>query len=601
MSHPNHSRTSADTHGNGLRYIFFVLAIVLSLVHVFVNFRGLSSATGMDQAQLAREIARGNGFQTKVIRPYAWAQTIEAAKNIPLNAMPDLWQPPLQPVLLAPAFKLLERWSIYVPERGSTVFILDRVVACYGVVFFLLAILLTHGAASRLFDDKIAGITAICLIVCQPLWGLATSGSPLTLLMLEFAAGFRLFVSAIRRAQAGQSAGFIHLLLGVVCAAMLLTHWMSVWLIAGFIIAALTVLPSRVAAAVPMIILTLLTATAWGYRNYMVCGDPLGATKTLFQAMIFAGQEDVLLRDFSINVQAVDVQSSLKELTANWADLLDKAGILVGSLVVALLFPLALVHRFKNAETSLARWALAAIFAAAVVGLGLAGIREDFGDEHNLLAVLTPILTAFGVAMLATAWSRFSPQAGPFWSQAGYALIAIALSALPMIARLPTALKAGLAMRNQLAHWPPYLPERVAVLPLIMEPNEIIAADAPWFSAWYADVTSVWIPAQRSDFEAMRKTAADQKSPFAGFLITPISAAVPEYLGQIFEGPYSEWPDLVFRGPMLGFDREFVPFPDFPYKVPVPLVPFTVSGGDSQSMLMAFYTDRQRKIKKREE
>ena len=97
MSHPNHSRTSADTHGNGLRYIFFVLAIVLSLVHVFVNFRGLSSATGMDQAQLAREIARGNGFQTKVIRPYAWAQTIEAAKNIPLNAMPDLWQPPLQP------------------------------------------------------------------------------------------------------------------------------------------------------------------------------------------------------------------------------------------------------------------------------------------------------------------------------------------------------------------------------------------------------------------------------------------------------------------------------------------------------------------------
>ncbi|MCP5560919.1 MAG: hypothetical protein H7A55_24515, partial [Verrucomicrobiaceae bacterium] len=308
--------------GGGLRYIFFVLAIVLALIHVFVTFRGLSSAAGMDQAQLAREIARGNGFQTKVIRPYAWAQALESGNKVSPAGMPDLWQAPLQPVLLAPAFKILERWSAYAPSRGSTVYLLDRVVASYGVIFFLLAILLTKSAASQLFDDKIAGITALCLVVSQPLWGLAVSGSPLTLLMLEFAAGFRLFVSAIRRGQSGQSSFLVLLLLGIVCAAMLITHWMSVWLILGFIIAALIVLPSRVAAASPMIVLTLLTASAWGYRNYVVCGDPLGATKTLFQAMIFAGQEDILLRDFSIAVQSVDVQSSLKELTANWASLL---------------------------------------------------------------------------------------------------------------------------------------------------------------------------------------------------------------------------------------------------------------------------------------
>jgi hypothetical protein len=177
--------------------------------------------------------------------------------------------------------------------------------------------------------------------------------------------------------------------------------------------------------------------------------------------------------------------------------------------------------------------------------------------------------------------------------------VAIVLTALPLISRMPTALKAGLAMRNQLANWPPYLPERLAVLPLILDENEVIAADAPWFSAWYADVPSIWIPAQRSDFDALRQQAADSGHPIAGFLITPISAQVPDYLGQIFEGPYAEWPDLVFRGPMLGFDREFLPWPDFPYKVPIPLVPFTVSGGDSQSMLMAFYTDRQRNIKPR--
>ena len=593
------SRPAPPSNSGALRYIFFVLAVVLALIHVFVTFRGLSSASGMDQAQLAREIARGHGFQTKVIRPYSWAQALESGNKVSPAAMPDLWQAPLQPLLLAPAFKILERWSTYTPARGSTIYLLDRVVASYGVIFFLLAILLTKSVASQLFDDKIAGITALCLVVSQPLWGLAVSGSALTLLMLEFAAGFRLFISAIRRSQSGQPSLMVLILLGIVCAAMLLTHWMSVWLILGFIVAALIVLPGRVAAASPMILFTLLTAGAWGYRNYVLCGDPMGATKTLFQAMIFAGQEDILLRDFSIAVQSVDVQSSLKELTANWANLLDQTSLLVGSIVVTLLFPLALIHRFKNGQTSSARWALAAIAGCALLGVGLAGVREAFADEHNLLVILTPMLTAFGIAMLATAWARFNPLLGAFWNQSGYAIVAIVLTALPLISRMPTALKAGLAMRNQLANWPPYLPERLAVLPLILDENEVIAADAPWFSAWYADIPSIWIPAQRSDFDALRQQAAHSGHPIAGFLITPISAQVPDYLGQIFEGPYAEWPDLVFRGPMLGFDREFLPWPDFPYKVPIPLVPFTVTGGDSQSMLMAFYTDRQRNIKPR--
>ena len=50
---------------------FYVLLIVVSLIQVFGIFRGLSSPTGMDQAQIARELARGNGFHTKFIRPYA--------------------------------------------------------------------------------------------------------------------------------------------------------------------------------------------------------------------------------------------------------------------------------------------------------------------------------------------------------------------------------------------------------------------------------------------------------------------------------------------------------------------------------------------------
>ena len=71
------------------------MAIGLALVHVFITFRGLSSAPGMEQAQFARELARGHGFQNKVICPYAWARLNAADKDPSPVAMPEITQPPL--------------------------------------------------------------------------------------------------------------------------------------------------------------------------------------------------------------------------------------------------------------------------------------------------------------------------------------------------------------------------------------------------------------------------------------------------------------------------------------------------------------------------
>ena len=73
-----------------LRVAVYGAAVVLALLHVFVTFRGLSSATGMEQAQLAREIARGNGYQTKVMRPYALARLAASDKPDLPQAMPEI-------------------------------------------------------------------------------------------------------------------------------------------------------------------------------------------------------------------------------------------------------------------------------------------------------------------------------------------------------------------------------------------------------------------------------------------------------------------------------------------------------------------------------
>ena len=66
------------------RALFFVLLAGLAIVSLFLTFNGLSAPRGMEQAQIGREIARGNGYSTKVLRPMAMAQMKEANGQYPV-------------------------------------------------------------------------------------------------------------------------------------------------------------------------------------------------------------------------------------------------------------------------------------------------------------------------------------------------------------------------------------------------------------------------------------------------------------------------------------------------------------------------------------
>jgi len=59
--------------------------------------RGLTTAEGMDPAQIAREIARGNGFTTKTIRPAAIWQIEEFTGQAPTGKIPETYHAPANP------------------------------------------------------------------------------------------------------------------------------------------------------------------------------------------------------------------------------------------------------------------------------------------------------------------------------------------------------------------------------------------------------------------------------------------------------------------------------------------------------------------------
>jgi hypothetical protein len=593
MSHPQ-----PNTVGNSLfRLAFYGVAMGMALVHVFITFRGLNSAAGMEQAQMAREMARGNYFQTKVIRPYAWALLDKAGKDPAPSAMPDITQPPLQPLLWAPVFKLLHRHHLYEPTKNGSIYLLDRVVACFGVTGMLLTLLWTHGAARRLFDDTVAAVAVTALLVCEPLWELAVSGSPVGLLLPLMAAAFRLFTAAVTGDQQGGRPGLYFSMLGLVAGLMVLTHWLAVWLVLGLVLAVAMAMPGRKTSAFWVAAVPVLSLAGWGWWMHQTCGDPTGGAKTLFQTHLLPLDASTLQRQFALGMPSVQIGDLLRKLLLNWQA---QAGDLfshLGSGVPALFFLVALLHRFRRAGAAAARLGLGMMLLTVTLGMSFIGLPDGRQDDNQLYLVLVPAMTVFGAAMLAVLWTRFSPSGKGLWSRYGYVFVAIAVSALPMMNSLPAQVKLGLTLRNSIyPHWPPYVPDRVSLVRRLVTPEEIVFSDAPWFVAWYADIPAIWIPVKREEYSLMKARVEAHEYRLAGFVMTPLSARL-KYLHEAFTGPYGEWPDLLFRGPMLAFDREFLPVADFEFKVPVPLVALPVGAKENLSLQMTFYTDRPRTLR----
>src|SRR5437763_10490480 len=78
-------------------------AVALGIVALFVlylyQFRGLSTSVGMDQAQIGRAIASGEGWKTKLARPLAVGQLQAHGRDVAKNIWLDTYNAPLPPLI----------------------------------------------------------------------------------------------------------------------------------------------------------------------------------------------------------------------------------------------------------------------------------------------------------------------------------------------------------------------------------------------------------------------------------------------------------------------------------------------------------------------
>ncbi|NQX00848.1 hypothetical protein HQ447_09325 [bacterium] len=514
------------------RSLFFLILIILTLGNLFVLFQGLNAPQAMDQAQISREIARGNGFTTKMIRPVAYDQAQRAQKrSVSLIGFEDTYHSPLNPLLNAAVLKLIgadkaDSWQM---NDNEMVFPLDRVIATVSTLFFLMAIGVNYLLISRIFDAKIAGVCAILMLFCDTFWNYSLSGLPQMLMLLLFSSAIYFVYRAVEAAAEGRIAMTPAIIAGVFFTLLALTHWMTAWIALGYIIFSAIAFRPRGIVGITVLVLLLLAAVGPMLRNQGITGSPFGTAFLTLYNGLGSGSESAVMRTMDLEAEPLVLDGLIAKILRT--TLMQATDIipLLGGIIVAPLFFLALLHPFKRAAIANFRWAILLMWVCAALGLAFFGISKDPLDPNQIHLLFAPIMMAYGLAFVSILWSRLEFVAStPILRNVHYFVI-IGICALPLVLALPMKVRVGMHLRDRggVPHWPPYyapaLNSTKAGLKGWTTDKQVTFSDQPWAVAWYADRVSIWLPPTYAGFEKIESVANDLQTPVAGVLISPLS------------------------------------------------------------------------------
>jgi 4-amino-4-deoxy-L-arabinose transferase-like glycosyltransferase len=503
-------------------------AVALALLYVLVQFRGLSTETGMDQAQIAREVARGNGFSTKMIRPVAAQQLQDHTGRIPDTNFPDSFNAPLGPLVSSLAMRCLPGELTKKIGTGATVFAGDRLVAMVSVFFFLAAVVVNFFLVLRLFDRRIAWLTTVLVLLADQFWQFSLSGLPQILLLFLFTCAALLLTVAIRAREQGRGTIVWFLLLGIVLGLMALTHPLTLWITAGVGLYCALLFRSVFPRFLIPVIVCLGMFSLWVVRDYRVTGTPFGISP--FACANGIGMsESAWMRDPQPDMSRLNVSDFRRRAQSEFSYQLDSLFALLGGVMVAPIYFVSLLHPFKRGETERFKWALALMWFFAFTGSVLIGIDKKALSPNQIQMLFGPLMISYGLAFIFVCWGRLHIQ--------GAILRTVLVAVLLIITGLP--LLFGFFSGNPPIQFPPYLPGLMQLFTNWTQPNEIIVSDMPWAVAWYSDRESVWLPANMktlSDYYDLQTLG----KPVAGVFVTPLSrdTGLSDLTGN---GEYHEW------------------------------------------------------------
>jgi len=521
--------------------MFAVLIIALTLLYLFVQFRGFATVTAMDQAQIARNIASGKGFTTQFIRPLAVWQLENAGKDIPADNFPDFYQAPLGPLVNALPLSLVKSWWKMTPT--DLVYTGDRIIAAFSVLCFLLSVTVWYLVGIRLFDSKLSLIGCAIILMTDMMWQFSLSGLPQMLMLLLFSGAVWLTIFAMQKREQLLPVILALFGAGLLFGLMTLAHGLAAWIFLGWLVFALVYFQPRGLVALVALAALLMVTLPWMVRTYSVCGNPFGLS--VYAALSGGDPEEGYLRSLDA-APAVGGSGVLARIKSGVSTQLEGLFSFLGMNLAAGAFFLALLHPFRSPTVSMFRWCIVLMWVGAVTGMGAFGIGGVI-SSNQLHVLFLPLFILFGLAFLMVLWSRW---------ELGFPLLrliflgtVIFLCSVPLLATL-------FFSRSAPIQWPPYIPPFVAILGDWYGEKEIIASDMPWAVAWYAQRKSVLLPESVRAFNRLNDYRV-LGEPISGLYLTPITGNL-RLFSDIYKGAYKEWALMITRPPKVdGFALPF--------------------------------------------
>lgn len=525
---------SIASRTNVFLVIRLLLGVALSLLcftQLFFTFRGLDKPEAMDQAQIARQIARGEGMTTKNLAPFdIRVRSQESEENLDFNHYQATGYAPLHPMVLSAAIRITGYHQFnnkrMVPNQ-EMVYDGDRVVATVSTIFFLLALLFSYILLKKLFDEVLASTVVLLLGFSKLLLHFAVSGLAQPMLMCLFIGVVACVCAAIRADIYCKSKQVLlyNILAYIFAVLMCLTCIISSWCMLGLIVfTGLYFRPKGLYAILGVcigIVLALIPIT--------ILLQPGGGISAAFQQAFYGGfgvgDMERMMRstdEFGLRVESSNF--FLRLLGATFAQSSTMYSHM-GSIIVTPFFLLALFNRYRNPITNGIKWLIFSCWMCACAGMALFGETSAMGASQ-ISIIFTPFFAAYGLSLVFIFLARL--QLGEsFVTIRSLAIAAIFLISSGMfLFEFPRELQTGiLTSARGIPHFPPYYPNKLnADLHDITNPQDIIVTDQPWAVAWYADRKALWLPSRVSSFtDDLDPVFRRAGQRVQGFLITPSS------------------------------------------------------------------------------
>ena len=524
----------------------------------YLIYHGLNDAQSMDNAQLARQIVRHQGFTTEFIRPQALAQLRDFATTqglstgkprdlFPADRFPpgatriiaDTYNAPAYPVLLAAYFRVThpEFDQVATAMTQGKLYSPDRLIPFINQFFMLMTAVLVFALGHRLFDSRVAWMALISFFGSDLIWHYSITALSTTFLMFLVTGALMCVLEIICVGEecfdnedktfgpAWLWALAAAVLLGVACLTRL-----NVLVLLLPLFFFLLIMPRGsfvLYAALALIVIAMVTP--WFIHENSVSGNPLGSNFTL----VLYGQDSYIGNELFCQTSIPSYQhlfgSVIKKETDGFRWSFEHAWNLFGGSPFILLFGASVLHQFKRRRTRLFHSLLFCCALALVAINNLASANPEPLGPWNLVVVLFPCMVVIGAAYFFILLDRLAIQVRLLHN-----LIVVASIGLIMSPVLLTLSNPG----NSFYPYPPYAPFLIKTFGQCAQPDEWVTTDMPWATAWYADRASLWLPDSITEFQ----NYYDNVCPTGILILTPVSWASPYQ--NFSTGEYKDWSPL---------------------------------------------------------